>query len=113
MAEHFCTYFDHRYAIKAIAMWQSLKRHLPSAVLHALCLNEAARVILDELRLSDVHLYPLEAVEDQDRELRDARATRSLIEYYFTLTPCLPLHVFRTHPGIGRLTYVDADLFFF
>src|SRR5262249_17989444 len=35
------------------------------------------------------------------------------VEYYFTLTPCLPLHILKTAPDVLRLTYVDADLFFF
>jgi hypothetical protein len=113
MNEHFCTYFDHRYATKGLAMWKSLKRANASATLHVLCLNDACHEILSGLQLADVRLYPVRAVENADPELLQARSNRSLVEYYFTLTPCLPLHVFRTHPEIPRLTYVDADLLFF
>jgi hypothetical protein len=113
MSEHFCTYFDHRYAPKGLAMWRSLKQHCPDATLHVLCLTEACRVILDGLSLSDVHLYAVSELERADPELLEARGTRSLIEYYFTLTPCLPLYLLKTRPEVTRLTYVDADLFFF
>jgi hypothetical protein len=113
MTEHFCTYFDHRYAAKGLAMWKSLKRADASATLHILCLTDACHEILTELRLPDVWLYPVRAVENADPELLQTRANRSLVEYYFTLTPCLPLYIFRTHPEIQRLTYVDADLLFF
>jgi hypothetical protein len=112
-AEHFCTYFDHRYAAKALAMWKSLKKHNGSATLHALCLSGASREIFARLQLPDVHLIPLQALEDVNPELQKARSNRSLLEYYFTLTPCLPLFIFRTHPDVSRLTYLDADLFFF
>ena len=94
-------------------MWQSLKRVSPSATLHALCLDEACREILAGLGLPDVHLHDLKELEEGDPDLLRARGNRSLIEYYFTLTPCLPLHIFKTHAEIQRLTYVDADVFFF
>ena len=113
MAEHYCTYFDHRFAAKGLAMWKSLKRVSPSAALHVLCLDEACRDILAGLGLPDVHLHDLKVLEERDPDLLRARGNRSLIEYYFTLTPCVPLHVFKTHPEVQRLTYVDADVFFF
>lgn len=112
MSEHFCTYFDHRYAAKGLAMWRSLKQSDPSATLHVLCLTEACREILAALRLPDVELISLAALEAGDSELAEARNNRSVIEYYFTTTPCLPRHVFET-TGVMRLTYVDADVFFF
>jgi len=112
MTEHFCTYFDHRYLPKGLTMWRSLKSHRPSSVLHVLCLSEACHAILASLRLPDVHLYPLANLEKADPALLQARANRSLIEYYFTLTPCLPLHILETHPSVLRITYLDADLFF-
>jgi hypothetical protein len=113
MNDHFCTYFDHRYVAKGLAMWTSLKNRRASAILHVLCLNEASREILTGLRLPDVNLHSLNAIEDTDPELLRARQNRGLIEYYFTLTPCFPLYIFKTHPEVRRLTYLDADLFFF
>jgi hypothetical protein len=112
MTEHFCTYFDHRYAPKGLAMWRSLKAHMPSAVLHVLCLTNVCRDLVAALGLPDVHLHTLDELEAADDQLVEARANRSRIEYYFTLTPCLPLHVCRTHPRASRITYVDADLYF-
>lgn len=112
MPEHFCTYFDHRYAAKGLAMWRSLKAHRPDAVLHVLCLDQACEAVLSALQLADVVLHPLAALEGDDAELATARATRSRVEYYFTLTPCFPRYLFRSGAASTRLTYVDADLFF-
>src|SRR6188768_2914509 len=102
MPEHYCTYFDHRYVVKGLAMWRSLKRVDGDAVLHVLCLNEACWQLLVHLDLPDVHLYTLSEVEAADPGLLEARGNRSFIEYYFTLTPCLPLHVFRRRPEMPR-----------
>ena len=113
MTEHFCTYFDHRYAAKGLAMWRSLERAQRLAVLHVLCLNEACWDIMATLRLSNVHLYRLSDLEANDPALRHARGNRSLVEYYFTLTPSLPRWLFGRLHDIPRLTYLDADLFFF
>jgi hypothetical protein len=113
MPEHFCTYFDHRYAAKGVTMWRSLKTHRPDATLHVLCLTEACHEILRSLRLPDVHLHRLRSLEADDPSLVAARGNRSLIEYYFTLTPCFPLYIVNSTPDVSRLTYVDADLFFF
>lgn len=112
MPEHFCTYFDHRYAAKGLAMWRSLKAHRPDAVLHVLCLDQAGEAVLEALQLQDVTLHPLAALEGDDPDLAKTRGTRSLVEYYFTLTPCFPRYLLRTGVASTRLTYVDADLFF-
>ena len=94
-------------------MWRSLKQVCVSATLHVLCLDDACKAILGELHLPDVHLYSLDELEAADEDLSRARVSRALVEYYFTLTPCLPLHILKTHPEVPRLTYLDADLFFF
>jgi hypothetical protein len=112
MHEHFCTYFDHRYAAKGLALWRSLEAQCSTATLHVLCLSDASFEVLTRLRLPNVHLYPLKALEDADPELRLARVNRSLVEYYFTTTPCLPLYLLKKYPDIARITYLDADLFF-
>ncbi len=45
MSEQFCTYFDHRYAAKGLAMWRSLKAHRPDAVLHVLCMDNICEAV--------------------------------------------------------------------
>jgi hypothetical protein len=65
------------------------------------------------LALPEVVPISLSEFEKDDAGLAKARAGRSVIEYYFTCTPSLPLYVFRGWPQVDLLTYVDADLFFF
>jgi hypothetical protein len=69
--------------------------------------------VLSRLDLSNVFLIALEDFEKGDEELLRAKENRTLIEYYFTCTPSLPLFVLRNCPEIDMITYLDADLFFF
>jgi hypothetical protein len=41
-----------------------------------------------------------------------ARRTVSKVEYYFTLSPVMPLYLFERHKDIGILNYLDSDLYF-
>ena len=68
---------------------------------------------LVQLKLPDVHLIALEDFEAGDEKLLRAKENRSLIEYYFTCTPSLPLFILDHHPEVDQITYLDADLFFF
>jgi hypothetical protein len=113
MYRHFCTFFDDQYLAKGLALYHSLERHCPHFQLWALCLNRPAYDILTELNLPHLRPIALEDFERGDSALLAAKANRSLIEYYFTCTPSLPLYILERNPEIELITYLDADLFFF
>lgn len=110
---HYCTYFDAHYAAMGLALYHSLRRVSPRMKLWVLCFDEESRLLLERLALPDLGIIPLSELEADDGALRAARPTRDRIAYYLTCTPCLPLHLFRRHPEIDLVTYVDADLGFF
>lgn len=110
---HFCTYCDHRYLPRALAMVESLERHFGPFTLWILALSEESERLLAALDRPSIRVVPLAALEAFDAALTEARQNRSLVEYYFTLSPCLPLFLLRTQPDIASLTYLDSDLFFF
>jgi len=68
---------------------------------------------LVRLKLPSLHLITLEDFEAGDEKLLRAKENRSLVEYYFTCSPSLPLFIFAAFPEVERITYLDADLFFF
>jgi hypothetical protein len=109
----FCTYFDQRYLARGVALHQSLRQHCPISRLWILCLDEMCFRVLRELALEAVSLIRLEQVEDHFPELTTAKQNRSLIEYYFTCTPCLPSYLFDREIGDEWLTYLDSDLYFY
>jgi len=110
---YFCTYFDHRFVPRALALIESLRRWCPEFRLWALCMDDAALDTMRRLRLPEVELISLVELEQGDPDLLTAKGSRSRLEYFFTCTPSLPLYVLQQCPEIELLTYLDADLFFF
>ncbi len=113
MTRYFCTYFDRNYLTRGLALYRSLQRTCPSFELWVLCLDMVCHRVLSQLGLPGMHLIPLEELEENDRQLCAAKGTRSLLEYYFTCSPCLPSFVLSHHVYVDQITYLDADLYFF
>ena len=93
-------------------MLESLKQHCPEAHVHVLCLSEQCHAALSFLAYPFVSLIRLGDFEVAEPELAAVRATRSLVEYYFTITPCLPWHLL-SKKKLPEVTYLDADMMFF
>jgi glycosyltransferase involved in cell wall biosynthesis len=109
----YCTYFDRNYLFKAAALIDSLNRHekRPFRIL-AVCLDEVSRTILEKMKLPNVVAVPIHLLEERDEPLLEAKKNRSLVEYYFTLTPTVILRLLERY-NLEEITYVDADLYFF
>ncbi len=111
---YYCTYFDKGYLVRGIALHASLMQHEREAfTLYAVCLDELTRLLLDRLNLPGVVAVPLHQIEADDESLRQARLNRSLVEYYWTLTPTVILHLLERFRKVPVITYLDADLYFF
>ena len=114
MHRYYCTYFDKNYLVKALAMIASLNRESGGEfTLFAVCLDELTRTLIKRLNLPNVVTVPLHEIERGDAELLAAKKTRSIVEYYWTLTPSVLLWLLNRHQEIELLTYLDADLYFF
>jgi hypothetical protein len=109
----FCTYFDRNYYARGLALYQSLKAHCSSFRLWVLCLDDSCYQELASMQLPEVRLISVEQLERAFPELHEARHNRSLIEFYFTCTPALPLYILERWPDVPSITYLDADMFFF
>lgn len=110
---HYCTYFDRGFLIQGLALWHSLRRHDPAAVLWVLALDEETAAVLTRGGDDRLRPVPLAALEADDRGLQAVKVKRSRAEYYFTLSPCWPRWLLQTQPDLPAVTYLDADLFFF
>jgi hypothetical protein len=110
---YFCTYFDHYYLSRGLALHYSLMQHCPSFKLWVVCLSTECYDTLKELNLPNLIPISQQEFEDGDEALVTAKDNRSKIEYYFTCTPSLPLYVLNHFPEVDLITYLDSDLFFF
>jgi hypothetical protein len=112
MNDIFCTYLDHNYLSRATVMIASLRRFMPDVRLYILSLSDSCTKMLRELNLPNVEIVPLAAIEEAYPELVAVKPERTLIEYYFTLSPFLPHYLFGNTTA-DRITYIDADLYFY
>ncbi len=114
MKRYYCTYFDRNYLVKALALISSLNEHEKNEFhLIAICLDEVSRVVINKLQPNNVTTIPLHVIEQRDEPLLKAKGNRSLVEYYWTLTPTIILHLLKQHTDIDFITYIDADLYFY
>lgn len=114
MQRTYCTYFDRNYLIKGLALIASLIRHEPAPfTIYVVCLDELTRVIVDRLEIASIITVPLHEIEHGDEQLARARRDRSLVEYYWTMTPTIILRLLDRVCKGDVLTYLDADLFFY
>jgi hypothetical protein len=111
---HYCTYFDSRYLTRGVALYDSLRQHSSRQIcLWVLCLDEESHKILDRASLPGVRLIRMDDLERADPEFACTKTNRSLVEYFFTSTPCLLHHILNQNPEIADISYVDGDLYFF
>lgn len=109
----YCTYFDHNYLSRGLALYHSLQRQAPQAVLWVLCLSDEAHEVLLALGLPGIVPVRMTEFEAAEPEVAATRATRSPVEYYFTCTPAWILFVLARETEAEWITYLDGDLYFF
>jgi len=109
--EHFCTLFDHKFLPMGMSLHQSLMDHAQPFHLWIVCMDELVEQQLRILDLPQITLISLQEIETP--ELLAVKPARSRGEYCWTMTSFTFTSVFKVQPDIERVTYIDADLFFF
>jgi len=110
---NFCTYFDKNYLLRGLTLYRSLNQLLPDLEFFTACLDRESYETIAQLNLKNLHPIALSEIEEKYPELRAVKDKRSTIEYYFTLTPVIPLFILEKNPEFPMITYLDADLFFY
>ncbi len=110
-ADHFVTLFDSKFLPMGICLYESLLRYAQPFHLWIICIDELVEHQLGSIGLRHVTLIPLREVETE--ALLAVKQERSRAEYCWTLTPFAPQFVFDRSEAVSRVTYLDADLFFF
>ena len=110
---HYCTYFDHRYAEQGLAMLASLASFEKKAVVWVLALTEECEAILKKISPPLVRVVPLRQLLAQQPALRKVRPKRGPVEFYFTASPVFVRSCLEKVPAGEILTKLDADLYFY
>ncbi len=110
----YCTYFDHNYLPRGLALHHSLQQHAPGARLWVLCLSEACYRTLTALDLPNLvprRLADFEAADPRScRDAADAQHDRILFHLLARPGCCT---CWKTSRDAEWVTYLDSDLFFF
>lgn len=95
---------------QGIALFRSLSAIYDSFKMFILCLDDETYEVLSLLNLDNVTLIKLYKLEN--RLLLEKKAERKLNEYCWTLKP-LFLEYVMANADLDRVTYIDADIYFF
>ena len=109
--EHFVTLFDKNYLPSGLCLYRSLEKFHNEFTLWILCMDEDVWHQLSAYNLPSIKLIKLSEIETD--ELLRVKGGRTKAEYCWTLTPFAPKIVFDRDSSIDRITYLDADLYFF
>lgn len=111
--QYFTTYFDLNYLSRGIVLYNSLKENCDDFELYVLCLDEYTQNYfkVNKKNYPKVITIKLADLENADVELNTCKSNRSTIEYYFTLSPCLPLFLLKNY-GLPHICSLDADILF-
>lgn len=109
----YCTLFDGGYIARGMALADSLNKHCSPHRLYILCMDNDAGMLLARLNIPNIILVRLDELEAEDKHLADVKPTRNTVEYYFTSKASLVRYVLAKNKDCERVTYLDADLFFF
>lgn len=112
---YFCTCFDKNYLTRGLALFDSLRTQTTDFSFYVLCLDNESFKVISEIATTTSKIIPvsLTQLERWDTNLLRAKSNRSTIEYYFTLSPALPLFILKQYKEVDIVTYLDADLYFY
>lgn len=112
---HFVTLFDINYLSRGMALYTSLLKHTKAGIkLYVVALDEVVGVEIKKIVEDDsLIVIELQDLEIAYPELVQAKNSRSIIEYYFTLSPFLPDYILQQYSSVDRITSLDADLYFY
>ena len=109
----YCTYFDHQYLDRGLAMIRSLRRVDPDCRISVLCLTPECERVLARLHEPGVTWTTLADFERENPDLLAVKDDRSLRDYYFTLSGCTVSSALAAADPGDIVTYLDADLMFY
>lgn len=112
--QNFTTFFDKNYLARGLVLIESLQQHSESFAIYVLCLDDFTANFFrqNNKQYPQVIVVLLSDIEKSDEALFAIKAERRLIEYYFTLSPCLPLYLLKKY-SLSHICSLDADIKFY
>ncbi|MFK8060223.1 MAG: hypothetical protein AB8B78_09050 [Polaribacter sp.] len=114
MKLNFSTFFDKNYLSKGVILIESLEKYLEDFTIYVICIDKFTEEYFSENKniYKNVITLTIADLEENDTELQNAKTNRSTIEYYFTLSPCIPLYLLKKY-NLDHICTLDADIKFY
>jgi hypothetical protein len=109
---NFCSYFDKNYLSKFLVLRDSLLNLDCRHNFYVLALDDFTYQFLNKNNFNNMIICHVKELEKKYPDLKKIKSTRNLIEYYFTLSPYLPIF-FKNKFDLKKLNYLDVDILFF
>ena len=109
---HFCTLFDMRYAVRGLAMLESLEAHFVGEKTITILAMDATTPSIVQ-KMGKPHWKVISVEELGDAELLEVGKSRPHREFCWTCAPALVNRMVENHNEKDIIVYVDADLYFF
>lgn len=106
------THFNSKYLIRGLAMIYSLRTTGFSAPILVVAHDNQSKEYVEQMNFIEVEVILLTELERRYPELVAAKNGRSLVEYFYCLSPFVINFVFDNYPA-KRVVYLDADLYFY
>lgn len=112
---YFTTFFDRNYLSRGLVMYESLKTVCSEPFTLFIVALDEFTIEFFSIRKTDfpeVIALPLSVLEKADPELLACKPNRSVISYYFTLSPGIPLFMLKKF-DLPHICSLDADIVFY
>ena len=108
---NFVTFFDKNYISRGLVLIDSIKEKCIEFKVFIVALDT---VVLNYFssKEDNITLISIEEIEIFFPELEEIKKERKLIEYYFTLSPLIPLYVLKKY-DVDHICSLDADIKFY
>lgn len=112
--QYFTTFFDKNYLSRGLVLVDSLQKQSDGFELFLFCLDDSTFTYFEanKSQYPQVKTILLSDIEKEDEELLSCKVNRTVIEYYFTLSPCLPLYILKKF-NLPHICSLDADIKFY
>lgn len=107
----FCAVVSRYRLYQFIALYHSIESKMSNFKMFVYCTDECTYEILRALKFQNIIFILQEHIENE--KILSMKMERQLNEYCWTLKPVLLKYILASYPNLTRLTYVDADLYFY
>jgi hypothetical protein len=111
MENGFCIILSKYRLYQGVALYNSIKRNIENPKIFILCMDDESYEVLLILNLENVNIDHVQKIENH--MLKTKKNERKLSSYCWTLKPIFLEYVMNHFKGLDRVTYVDADEYFF